>query len=107
MQQERACQGLVVLLETGKLSSRTLETVHYLTSPSVTNAAGGAGGSVSNYGNGIKDATGASGARTQTAQNPTGLSSNKYGGKKVVTGAGGKGGSSGSKGSASNPLGLS
>ena len=66
---------------------------------SVTNAAGSAGGSASNYANGIKDATKASGPRTQTASNPLGTSSNAYGGKKVVTGAG-------SKGSASNPLGL-
>ena len=81
--------------------------MHCLISSSVTNAAGGAGGSVSNYGNGIKDATGASGTRAQTAQNPTGLSSNKYGGKKVVAGAGSKGSSSGNKGTANNPLGLS
>ncbi len=72
----------------------------------MTNAAGSAGGSASNYGNGIKDATKASGPRTQTASNPLGTSSNSYGGKKVVTGAGSKGGAAGSKGSASNPLGL-
>lgn len=73
----------------------------------MTNAANSAGGSASNYGNGIKDATKASGPRTQTAQNPSGTSSNSYGGKQVVTGAGSKGSSSGSKGTASNPLGLS
>ena len=73
----------------------------------MTNYAKGAGDSASNYGNGIKDATKAGGPRTQTAQNPIGLSSNSYGGKKVVTRAGSKGGSGGSKQSASNPLGLS
>ena len=74
---------------------------------SVTKAANSAGGSASNYGNGIKDATRADGQRTQTAQNPLGLSSNSYGGKKVVTGAGKKGGATGNKGTANNPLGLS
>ena len=74
---------------------------------SVTKAANSAGGSASNYGNGIKDATRASGQRTQTAQNPLGLSSNSYGGKKVVTGGGKKGGSTGNKATANNPLGLS
>ena len=74
---------------------------------SVTKAANSAGGSASNYGNGIKDATKASGQRTQTSQNPLGLSSNSYGGKKVVTGGGKKGGSTGSKATANNPLGLS
>jgi len=73
---------------------------------SVTNATNSAGGSASNYGNGIKDATKASGSRTQTAQNPLGVSSNSYGGKKVVTGAGSKGSSGAGKGTASNPLGL-
>lgn len=74
---------------------------------SVTNAANSAGGSASNYGNGIKDATRANGQRTQTAQNPLGLSSNSYGGKKAVTGGGNKGGSTRNKGTANNPLGLS
>ena len=73
----------------------------------MTNAANGAGGSASNYGNGIKDATKASGQRTQTGQNPLGLSSNSYGGKKAVTGGGSKGGSTGTKATANNPLGLS
>ncbi|KAL2054408.1 hypothetical protein ABVK25_005156 [Lepraria finkii] len=74
---------------------------------SVTNAANTAGGSASNYGNGIKDATKAGGPRTQTAQNPIGLSSNSYGGRKVVTGGGSKESTTGNKGTASNPLGLS
>ena len=71
---------------------------------SVTNAANSTGGSASNYGNGIKDATRAGGQRTQTGQNPLGLSSNSYGGENVVTGGGKKGGS---KATANNPLGLS
>ena len=74
---------------------------------SVTSATNSAGGSASNYGNGIKDATRANGQRTQTAQNPLGLSSNSYGGKKVVTGGGKKGGTTANKGTANNPLGLS
>ena len=74
---------------------------------SVTKAANSAGGSASNYGNGIKDATRAGGQRTQTSQNPLGLSSNSYGGKKVVTGGRKKGGSTGNKATANNPLGLS
>ena len=73
----------------------------------MTKATNSAGGSTSNYGNGIKDATKASGQRTQTAQNPLALSSNSYGGKKVVTGGGNKGGSTGNKATANNPLGLS
>lgn len=74
--------------------------------PSITNATSGAGNSVSDYGNGIKDWTKADGTRTQTAKNPLGTSSNSYGGKGVVTGAGSKG-KSGGKGTAGNPLGLS
>ena len=75
---------------------------------SVTKVANNAGGSASDYGNGIKDATRAGGERTQTSQNPLGLSSNSYGGKKVVvTGGGKKGGSTGNKATANNPLGLS
>ncbi|MCJ1279588.1 hypothetical protein MMC21_007412 [Puttea exsequens] len=66
---------------------------------SVTKSTGGAGGSVSNYANSIRDATGASGPRSQTAQNPLGTSGNKHSGKQGVTGAGSKQG-------ASNPLGL-
>ena len=77
-----------------------------LTINSVANAAGSAGGSVSNYGNGVKDATKASGPRAQTAQNPLGMSSNSYGGKKVVAGSASKGGRAGDKGTAGNPLGL-
>lgn len=74
---------------------------------SVTKAANSAGGSASNYGNGIKDATRAGGQRTQTSQNPLGLSSNSYGGKKVVTGGAKSGGSTGNTSTANNPLGLS
>ena len=73
----------------------------------MTNAANSAGGTASNYGNGIKDATGASGTRAQTAQNPLGTSNNKYGGKNVITGAGSKSRAGGGKATASNPLGLS
>jgi hypothetical protein len=81
--------------------------VQYADEHSVTNAANSAGGSASDYGNGIKDATKASGPRTQTAQNPLGTSNNSFGGKKVVSGTTSTGNSSGSKGTASNPLGLS
>jgi len=70
---------------------------------SITNATAGAGNSVSDYGNGIKDWTKADGARTQTAKNPLGTTSNSYGGKGVVTGKG----KSGGKGTAGNALGLS
>lgn len=73
----------------------------------MTDAANGAGGSASDYGNGIKDATKACGPRTQTAQNPLGTSNNSFGAKKVVSGTTLAGNLSGSKGTASNPLGLS
>lgn len=109
-QQERASLAPVEALATGILLlipiPPQLEVeADYICS--VTKTAGGMGGSASNYGNGIKDYTKASGPRTQTAQNPLGTSSNSYGGKKVLTGAGSKGGSAGSKGTAGNPLGLS
>lgn len=74
---------------------------------SVTSMTNSAGSSASNYGNGIKDATNASGPRSQTAQNPLGTSGNSYGGKKVVAGIANKGSSGMSKGAANNPLGLS
>lgn len=76
---------------------------------SLTNASNGAGGTVSDYGNAVKDWTGADGPRTATAKNPVGTTTNKEGGKKVVTGAAGTkaGGASTGKGTANNPLGLS
>ena len=109
MQQAKVSRVQDAMLAAGSFLHPSTRTPlkQLLTVSSVTNAANTAGGSASNYGNGIKDATGASGSRSQTAQNPLGVSSGKYGGKKVVTGAGSKGSSGATKGTASNPLGLS
>jgi len=71
---------------------------------SITNAATGAGGTVSDYGNGVKDWSKADGSRAQTAKNPVGTSGSGGGTKEAAAGAG-KGKAAG-KGGAQNPLGL-
>ncbi len=71
---------------------------------SITNAATGAGGTVSDYGNGVKDWTKADGSRAQTAKNPVGTSGSGSVTKGAAAGAG-KGNAAG-KGGAQNPLGL-
>lgn len=77
---------------------------------SITNATHSLGDGTRNYGNGIKDATKADGPRSQTKENPLGLSKNQVARKSVVVGAkkdytGVS--SSGGKQTAGNPLGLS
>lgn len=79
--------------------------------PSITSQTSSIGSSTRDYANGIKDATAADGSRSQTAQNPLGLSSNKAGGKNAVAGGGRGKGSSGTavgtgRQTAANPLGL-
>ncbi len=69
----------------------------------VTNTTNGWGNGARDYGNGVKDATKASGTRSQTAQNPLGTGRNAVSGRQTVVGGGGK---AGGKGSAGNPLGL-
>lgn len=86
----------------------------HLTPRSVTNTTRTWGDAVRNYGNYIKDVSGAQGSRAPTGQNPLGLSSTPTGAKasgvkKKIT-AGPTGGYKASTGtnrqSASNPLGL-
>lgn len=80
---------------------------------SVTNTSRTWGDTVRNYGNYIKDVSGAQGSRAPTGQNPLGLSSTPTGAKasgvkkKIAPSTGGYKASSGTRGqSASNPLGL-
>ncbi|KAF1975848.1 hypothetical protein BU23DRAFT_457405 [Bimuria novae-zelandiae CBS 107.79] len=71
---------------------------------SLANTSRGWGDAIREYGNSIKDVTGASGPRASSAKNPLGLSSTPQGAKAVM---GSRPGISGvSKGSGSNPLGL-
>jgi hypothetical protein len=61
---------------------------------------------VREYGNSIKDVTGAAGSRATTKGNPLGLSTGATGGAASMASRAGITGSSAKKGSASNPLGL-
>ncbi|KAF2750899.1 hypothetical protein M011DRAFT_464708 [Sporormia fimetaria CBS 119925] len=71
---------------------------------SVANTTASWGSMVRDYGNSIKDATGARGSRAATATNPLGLSGTSAGAKTAFRGR--PGNASYGKGSASNPLGL-
>jgi len=71
---------------------------------SITNQSRGWGDSVREYGNGIKDATGASGPRSGTATNPLGIARNKESARLAQQAK--KGSGSTTKGTANNPLGL-
>ncbi|KAF2464064.1 uncharacterized protein BDR25DRAFT_346881 [Lindgomyces ingoldianus] len=70
---------------------------------SVTNTTRGWGDTVREYGNSIKDVTGASGARAGTNKNPLGLASSKGGAKATMAS---RSGGTQRKGTAGNPLGL-
>ncbi|ORX99887.1 hypothetical protein BCR34DRAFT_606469 [Clohesyomyces aquaticus] len=70
---------------------------------SVTNTSRTWGDAVREYGNSIKDVTGASGPRAGTNKNPLGLSSTKGGAKATMAS---RPGVAPRKGNASNPLGL-
>ncbi|KAF2847811.1 hypothetical protein T440DRAFT_470640 [Plenodomus tracheiphilus IPT5] len=61
---------------------------------------------VREYGNSLKDVTGAQGSRATTKGNPLGLSTNGSGAMSSLSSVGGGGGGGVKKGSASNPLGL-
>ena len=73
--------------------------------PSMANTSRTWGDAIREYGNSIKDATGAAGPRASSAKNPLGLSSTPGGAKAIMSARPGISGGS-SKGSASNPLGL-
>lgn len=70
---------------------------------SVTNSTRSWGDTVREYGNSIKDATGASGPRGSSASNPLGLAGGKEGAQARMNF---KPGSLGKRGSGANPLGL-
>ncbi|KAF2739164.1 hypothetical protein EJ04DRAFT_508888 [Polyplosphaeria fusca] len=70
---------------------------------SVTNTSRGWGDTVREYGNSIKDATGATGARAGTNQNPLGLAGSKGGARATMAS---RPGSTPRKGTSNNPLGL-
>ncbi|KAK3208758.1 hypothetical protein GRF29_77g1937824 [Pseudopithomyces chartarum] len=71
---------------------------------SLANTSRGWGDAIREYGNSIKDVTGATGPRASSAKNPLGLSSTPQGAKALM---GSRPGITGvSKGSGSNPLGL-
>jgi hypothetical protein len=61
---------------------------------------------VREYGNSLKDVTGAQGSRATTKGNPLGLSTGSAGGAAAMASRTGVTGSSTKSGSASNPLGL-
>jgi hypothetical protein len=63
------------------------------------------GDAVREYGNSLKDVTGATGSRATTGGNPLGLSSTGGGAKAIMSSRPGQG-SGKSGGSAGNPLGL-
>ena len=70
---------------------------------SVANTSRGWGDTVREYGNSIKDATGASGARATTKGNPLGLVSTGAGARATMAS---RSGPTSRKGTAGNPLGL-
>ncbi|KAF2266010.1 hypothetical protein CC78DRAFT_615317 [Lojkania enalia] len=70
---------------------------------SITNTSRGWGDAVREYGNSIKDATGASGPRAGTGRNPLGLASTGGGARATMKA---KKGPTPRKGTANNPLGL-
>lgn len=77
-----------------------------LTSDSIANTSRGWGDMVREYGNSLKDITGAAGSRATTKGNPLGLSSGIAGGAASMASRPGITGSTVKKTSASNPLGL-
>ncbi|KAF2649324.1 hypothetical protein K491DRAFT_721774 [Lophiostoma macrostomum CBS 122681] len=70
---------------------------------SVTNSTRNWGDAVREYGNSIKDVTGATGARAGTNKNPLGLASSTGGAKATMASRPGR---TPRKGTAGNPLGL-
>ena len=77
-----------------------------LTMCSIANTSRSWGDLVREYGNSIKDMTGAAGNRATTKGNPLGLSTGAAGGAANMASRPGVTGSTVKKGSASNPLGL-
>jgi hypothetical protein len=77
-----------------------------LTTFSLANTSRTWGDAVREYGNSLKDVTGASGSRATTKGNPLGLSSTGGGAKAIMSSRPGNTGTGKSGGSASNPLGL-
>lgn len=77
-----------------------------LTSDSIANTSRGWGDMVREYGNSIKDMTGADGSRATTKGNPLGLTTGAAGGAASMASRPGYTGGAVKKGSASNPLGL-
>lgn len=74
---------------------------------SIANTSRGWGDIVREYGNSLKDMTGAAGSRATTKGNPLGLSTGITGGaSNMASRPGYAGGGAVKKGSASNPLGL-
>lgn len=73
---------------------------------SIINSSRTWGDMVREYGNSIKDVTGAAGSRATTGTNPLGLSTGAAGGKASMAVRSGVTPSSVRTGSASNPLGL-
>lgn len=69
---------------------------------SITNTSRTWGDMVREYGNSLKDISGAQGSRATTKGNPLGLSTSGAGAMSSLSGGGG----GAKKGSASNPLGL-
>ena len=77
-----------------------------LTNDSIANTSRGWGDIVREYGNSLKDMTGAAGSRATTKGNPLGLSTGIAGGAANMASRPGITGSTVKKTSASNPLGL-
>lgn len=73
---------------------------------SIANTSRGWGDMVREYGNSLKDITGAAGSRATTKGNPLGLSTGIAGGAASMASRPGITGSTVKKTSASNPLGL-
>lgn len=88
------------------MSCEVIETCTMLTSGSIANTSRGWGDMVREYGNSIKDMTGAAGSRATTKGNPLGLSTGTAGGAASMASRPGFTGGAAKKGSASNPLGL-